>query len=192
MQLILASGSPRRRELLARICPRFIVEPSLFEESAKGLSAYDTVLAFARGKAKDVLSRNPCCAVLGADTVVELGGNILGKPHSKEEAKEMLSALSGREHAVYTGVCLVSAEKEFSLVSRTLVRFRELSRELIEAYVASGKPFDKAGAYGIQDGYDLVADIEGSYTGVVGLPVRETRSLIEKHGGIPYYVETCD
>ncbi len=184
MELILASNSPRRRELLGGICPRFSVEPSLFEESAKGLSAYDTVLAFARGKAAEVFSRFPSCAVLGADTVVSLEGKILGKPRSAEEAKETLCALSGKRHEVYTGICLLSAKGEFCDVVKTAVFFNPLSGELIERYVASGKPLDKAGAYGIQDGYGLVLRTEGSYTNVVGLPLEETRRLIEKHGGI--------
>ncbi len=191
MRLVLASNSPRRRELLAEICTDFLVEPSLFEESAKGLSAYDTVLAFARGKAADVFARFPHDAVLGADTVVALGEEILGKPHSAEEAKAMLRALSGREHAVYTGVCLKSGKGERSIVVKTAVLFNLLSEELIGAYVASGKPFDKAGAYGIQDGFDLVKQTVGSYTNVVGLPVEETCALIREHGGIEH-VKTCD
>ena len=181
--LILASASPRRRELLATICPRFLVEPSLFEESAKGLSAYDTVLTFARGKAAEVFSRFPNDIVLGADTVVALGDTILGKPHSEEEAADMLRLLSAKEHAVYTGVCLLSAEKELTVAVRTRVFFRKLSEAFVKEYAASGKPLDKAGAYGIQDG-GLVDRIEGSYTNVVGLPVEETRALMEKHGGI--------
>ena len=182
MQLYLASKSPRRRELLAEIVPHFEVEPSLFEESAKGLSAYETVSLFSKEKAREVHARLGGVA-LGADTVVCLDGKILGKPRDKAEAAEMLRALSGREHEVYTGVFL-AGEKEFSAVVCTKVRFNTLSEELIQLYIERENPLDKAGAYGIQDGYDLVASIEGSYTNVVGLPVEETRALLKAHGGI--------
>ncbi len=184
MALLLASNSPRRRELLKQITPNFRIEPSLFEESAKGLSAHETALLFARGKAAEVLSRFPQDVALGADTVVSLGEQILGKPRSAEEAKHMLRVLSGKEHAVYTGVALLGGEKALSLVVRTAVFFRPLTEKTIEEYVATGSPLDKAGAYGIQDGFGLVEKIEGSYSNVVGLPVEETRALLIEHGGI--------
>ena len=179
MKIILASASPRRKELLAQICD-FTVEPSLFEESAKGLSACDTVLAFARGKAREVASRFPRETVLGADTVVALGGEILGKPKSKEDAVRMLKQLSGKVHTVYTGVCIVRGEREITQVVASKVVFNELSDTLIEEYVSSGLPLDKAGAYGIQDGYPLVERFEGSYTNIIGLPVEETRKMLEE------------
>ena len=184
MALLLASNSPRRRELLGTITKNFRVQPSLFEESAKGLSAQETVSLFSKGKALEVLSRFEEDVVLGADTVVSLGGEILGKPHSKEEAKEMLRLLSGKEHAVYTGIFLASRKKRLSSVVKTTVFFYTLSEEHIERYVATGSPLDKAGAYGIQDGFGLVEKIEGSYSNVVGLPVEETRALLLRHGGI--------
>ena len=180
MNFILASNSPRRRELLAQITSNFIVEPSLFEESAKGLSAHDTALCFAQGKAREVASRFQDSVVLGADTVVSLDGEILGKPSSPARAKEMLHALSGRVHTVYTGVCVIGGGKELSEVVASRVFFNTLSEELIERYVRSGLPLDKAGAYGIQDGYPLVTRYEGSYTNIIGLPVEETRALLEQ------------
>lgn len=180
--LILASQSPRRRELLAQITSEFIVEPSLFEESAKGLSAQETVSLFAREKAKEVYSRFPGALVLGADTVVALHGEILGKPKHAEDAKRMLHMLSGRTHEVYTGVCLVGAAGMQEVLVETKVTFQELSKEIIERYVESGLPLDKAGAYGIQDGYPLVKGYAGSYTNVVGLPVEETRRLLLSYG----------
>ena len=185
-KLILASASPRRRELLAQIT-KFQVEPSLFEECAGGLSAQDTVLAFARGKAQEVFSRFPDSLVLGADTVVAIGGTILGKPRSQEEAIHMLSCLSGREHSVFTGVCLVGRGVFLDRLVETKVKFNVLSKEFILKYVESGSPMDKAGGYGIQDG-GLVASYEGSYTNVVGLPMETVRAMLEEGN----YVETYD
>ena len=181
--LLLASASPRRRELLAKITTEFRVEPSLFEESAKGLSAYETVLRFSRGKAEETLSRFPACLVLAADTVVSSEGETLGKPTSAEDAKRMLRGLSGRTHEVYTGVCVRCAEGEKYLVSRTHVTFFPLTDALIDAYVASGSPLDKAGAYGIQDPFPIVKNYRGSYSNVMGLPLRETWELLRAFGG---------
>lgn len=179
MELILASASPRRRELLAEIA-KFTVEPSRFEEKAEGLSAEQTAAYFAEGKAKEVLSRFPNALVLGADTVVSLDGSILGKPKSREHAAEMLRALSGRTHEVVTGVCLTGRGFCKTRAVKTRVEFYPLGEELIARYVNSGLPMDKAGAYGIQDGYPLVKAYLGSYTNVVGLPVDEVRQLIHE------------
>lgn len=179
MKLILASASPRRRELLGEIA-EFSLQPSLFEEKAEGLSARDTAEYFAEGKAKEVFSRFPDCFVLGADTVVAFEGKILGKPKDKEEARKTLRLLSGRTHSVYTGVCLIGKGFCKVLSVETLVTFHELGEEMIEKYVESGLPLDKAGSYGIQDGYPLVKSYEGSYTNVVGLPQEEVRALIEE------------
>lgn len=183
MKLILASNSPRRRELLARYGYEFEVEPSLFEESAKGLSAYDTVAAFARGKAEEVLSRFPGDLILGADTVVELDGEILGKPQNAEHARAMLRALSGREHRVLTGVAFAAAGYLDVSVVISRVFFNPLSEELIRSYVESGLPFGKAGAYGIQDGYPLAERIEGDYTNIVGLPMQTVGTMYERAPG---------
>ena len=188
MKLILASASPRRRELLGEIAA-FTVEPSHFEEHAAGLSAKDTVAYFAEGKAKEVFSRFPECAVLGADTVVAFEGKILGKPKNGEDAKNTLRLLSGNTHSVYTGVCLIGKGYCKTLTVETRVTFNALGEELIEEYVKSGLPLDKAGSYGIQDGYPLVKKYEGSYTNVVGLPQEEVRALIEE---IKSNDKTCD
>ena len=182
MKLILASNSPRRRALLGALIRDVTVEPSHFSEEDAGLSARDTALLFARGKAADVASRNPDCAVLGADTVVALGDRILGKPKDAAQARAMLRLLSGKAHTVYTGVCLVTPERKFSDVVETRVVFRDLEEELIEAYVQSGLPLDKAGAYGIQDGYPLVEKYEGSFTNVVGLPMERLKALLHEAG----------
>ncbi len=180
MQLVLASNSPRRRELLAQTGINFIAVPSLFDEGTRGLSACDTVLLFAREKAREVRSRYPDCPVLGADTVVCVGDRILGKPKDGAEAAEMLHLLSGRTHSVFTGVCLITDGAEDEFFTETKVTFFPLGEELILRYVKSGLPLDKAGAYGIQDGYPLVEKCEGSYTGVVGLPVEETAALLKR------------
>ena len=179
MELILASASPRRKEILSKIVP-FRVEPSRFEERQSGLAARDAAEYFAEGKAKEVFSRFPDDFVLGADTVVAYEGKILGKPKDREDAKKTLRLLSGKTHSVYTGVCLVGKGFCKTISVETRVVFHELKEELIEEYVASGLPLDKAGSYGIQDGYPLVKEYTGSYTNVVGLPEEEVCALIEE------------
>ena len=173
MRLILASASPRRRELLKEICPEFSVIPARGEERADfSLPPSEVVQALARHKAEEV-ALLPCAqgaVVLGADTVVALDGKILGKPVSEADAFRMLSALSGRTHEVFTGVALAADGKVRTEYARTEVTFRPLSEQFIRDYIATGSPMDKAGAYGIQDG-GLAEKITGSYTNVVGLPV---------------------
>ena len=135
----------------------------------------------ARGKAKEVFSRFPDCTVLGADTVVALDGVILGKPKDEEDAKRMLRLLSGRVHSVFTGVCLTDEKGAIEQVVETKVLFKTLSEKLIEDYVSSGTPLDKAGAYGIQDG-TVVECIDGSYSNVMGLPVETVKEMLSKKG----------
>lgn len=166
--------------MLAQICKEFLVEPSLFDEKAEDLSASETVLLFAREKAREVHGRFPHAAVLGADTVVCLGNEILGKPKNATYAAEMLKKLSGKTHSVFTGVCLVADGFEEEFFTESRVTFHRLDEALIAEYVASGMPLDKAGAYGIQDGFPIVSHYEGSYSGIVGLPVEETRALLKK------------
>lgn len=178
-KLILASNSPRRKELLSELC-EFEVIPSRFEERAENLTARETVLKFAAGKAEEVLSRFPKRFVLGADTVVALDGEILGKPKDKADAAGMLRALSGKTHSVFTGVCLAGGGQKWLEAVETKVTFFTLSEELIQRYVESGLSLDKAGAYGIQDGFSLVESYEGQYSNVVGLPVETVRELLKK------------
>ena len=183
MKLILASNSPRRRELLAQLVREFETQPSRFEESGAGLSASGTARLNACGKAREVASRFPDCAVLGADTVVSPDGRrVLGKPKDARDARAMLRELSGQEHVVCTGVCLIAGGREESDAVLTRVRFYPLSEELIARYAASGLPMDKAGAYGIQDGYELVESYAGSYSNVVGLPVERLREMLRGAG----------
>lgn len=175
MKLLLASASPRRRELLAPVCP-FEVEISRFEEHDMG-SAEETVLLNARGKALEVLARFPDCRVLGADTAVALNGVILGKPKDAEDAERMLRFLSGKTHSVFTGVCLADLGGVKERVVETKVTFKRLSKKTIEDYVLSGAPLDKAGAYGIQDGV-AVKSYEGSYSNVMGLPMEAVEEML--------------
>jgi len=180
-RLILASASPRRRQLLSEIVSSFDVVPSRYEECSDGISPADVALRFAEGKAREVFSRYSDCAVLGADTVVLAEGKIFGKPTSVQEAAEMLRFLSGRTHTVITGVCLIAGGVCIREQEETAVTFYSLTEEQIAAYIESGSPMDKAGAYGIQDGM-LVKSYKGSYTNVVGLPVERVRRILEESG----------
>ena len=185
--LILASGSPRRRELLERIGLRFTVQAADVDERLlPGLSAGEQVMRLSRRKAEAVAAGQPQEAViLSADTVVVLDGAILGKPADAAEAKEMLSALSGRSHLVLTGVTVRRGENEQTHCEETEVRFRPLSETEIDAYIATGEPMDKAGAYGIQ-GYAsvFVEKIVGDYFNVVGLPLCASAQMLRR-AGIP-------
>ena len=187
MEWILASASPRRKELFADLVEKFDVIPAQGEEKVEaGLIPKQLVQALAKQKAEEVAAM-PCAKgkfVLGADTVVALGDEVLGKPKDEADAKRMLTALSGKSHDVYTGVCIVYLDKDGNQATRidaarTEVVFEALSNEQIDAYIAGGSPMDKAGAYGIQDG-GLVKEIKGSYSNVVGLPMELLESLIKE------------
>jgi septum formation protein len=183
MKLTLASGSPRRRDLLARITQDFEIVASGAEESQSG-PPRERVVASARAKARAV-TRDREGLILGADTLVVLEGLALGKPRSKEEARQMLRRLSGRTHGVLTGLCLLSTEtgEERTAVEETIVRFRDLRDEEIDAYVRSGEPLDKAGAYAIQGGAALFVDkVEGDFYNVIGLPLCRTALLLREMG----------
>ena len=182
-KIILASQSPRRRELLGRLVPEFeVMADSAEEVMIPGERPEDTVRRLARQKAEHVAGRAGRDAlVVAADTVVALDNRILGKPRDAAEAFSMLSALSGNTHRVYTGLAVMDAAAGRAAVEfeATEVRFRALSEAEIRAYIRSGEPMDKAGAYGIQGrGRLLVSGIEGDWANVVGLPVaRVVREL---------------
>jgi septum formation protein len=185
--LVLASQSPRRAELLRLLGIPFRLQPAAIPEPDGGSTApaEDHVLTLARAKALTVAQQlSEPALVLGADTEVVLDGRILGKPRSSEEARALLRALSARTHEVYTGVALVRAPEMELLtgVARTEVTFRTLLPEEIEAYVATGSPLDKAGAYGIQDpfGAVFVEGIRGCYYNVVGLPLGLVYQLLRR------------
>ena len=185
MRLVLASASPRRRELLKSIAPQFEVVPSEIEETLEDGPAPVAVARLALRKARAVAARVREAVVLAADTVVILDGAALGKPADAREARAMLRRLRGREHEVITGVAVLDSRtgREASTSVVSLVRMAAYSDATLEAYVATGAPLDKAGAYAIQDlGGALVERQAGSYTNVVGLPVEETRWLLAEFG----------
>ena len=171
--VVLASGSPRRRELLARLLPLFEVVVSDVDEDALTLpDPIATAERLAEAKARAVSLLRLEALVIGADTVVALDGEQFAKPSDADDARRMLRALSGRTHTVATGVSLVSAEGVRTFHDRTLVTFRELDDGEIAAYVLTGEPMDKAGAYAIQGGAAaFVRRREGSETNVIGLPL---------------------
>lgn len=176
MKFVLASASPRRRELLENIGLKFeIMADNSDEEFAENEQPFDTVKRLAKQKALNVAGKVQSDAIIiGADTVVSIDGKILGKPKDETEAEEMLSLLSGRRHTVFTGIAVIekSSGRIVSDFEATDVKFRELSREEIKEYVRSGEPMDKAGAYGIQNlGALLIEGIDGDYFNVVGLPL---------------------
>ena len=170
---VLASSSPRRRDLLGLLCSNFEVIPSRIEEFQQpGESPIQMVQRLAKEKAIAVHNSRPESLVIGADTVVVCEGQILGKPGSPDEARAMLQKLSGRTHEVMTGLCVLKGETVAVDAARTLVRFSLLSVEEIEDYLATGEPFDKAGAYATQGkAARFVEAIEGCFFNVVGLPV---------------------
>ena len=176
MKIILASASPRRKELLTLAGIEYEVIVSQCEETLPdGITPDKAVEELARQKAEDVFSRNSNALIIAADTVVALGNTILGKPKDEDEAFSMLSSLSGRKHTVFTGVCIKTKEKTDIFHVATDVEFYDLSEKEIKDYIATKEPMDKAGAYGIQGkGFVLVKGIHGDYFNVVGLPLAET------------------
>lgn len=212
VRLVLASASPRRRELLSQIGLEFTVMPSTKEENAKTTEAGAMVQELSRQKAVDIWEqlsggqgqnpdadqeqiseetqepnlngkRQPELLVIGADTVVCCEGKILGKPHSREAAAEMLTALQGRSHEVYTGVTLYSQSETVTFFECTQVEFYPMTEVEISEYIDSKEPMDKAGAYGIQGlGARFVKGIRGDYNNVVGLPVGRLYQELKSHG----------
>lgn len=181
MSLILASGSPRRRELLRMITPDFTVITSDFDESA--LVAADpkqTAENLAFGKCMVVARQHPEDIVIGCDTVVDYQGQVFGKPADKEDARRMLKAFSGHDHFVHTGVCVWAGGESHTLSATTRVRFYPLSDAQIEAYISTGEPYDKAGGYGIQGAAALFCEeIEGCYYNIMGLPVSRLARMLQ-------------
>jgi len=184
--LILASRSPRRRKLLAQLGLDFEVHPSDLDENATNHRLPEQLVEqLALEKARTVAARFPEALTLGADTIVVLDGDVLNKPADEAEARAMLRRLSGRTHTVYTGVALVhpASQREVVDYEATQVTFAPLTDAEIDAYVATGSPLDKAGAYGIQDDYGAVfiRRIEGDYYNVVGLPLHRLYRMLRNH-----------
>lgn len=187
-RIILASGSPRRKSLLQAVGADFkVVAPRVVEEGIEDLSPETAVEKLARDKALEVRSRlsprDKERLIIAADTVVAYRHHVLGKPENKAGAARMLRMLSGRWHQVYTGLCLISPADGRIITGYevTRVKFRRLSSEYIQNYVASGEPLDKAGAYGIQElGALIVEKVDGCYFNVVGLPLVKLDRMIRR------------
>lgn len=184
MAIVLASASPRRRELMSGITPDYQVVPSALDES--GITAETPALlaqALATAKCREVAAAHPADVVIGCDTVVDCGGEVFGKPKNREDAVRMLRALSGRAHAVHTGVCIRHGSEERSFVTTSQVVFFPLGEEEIQRYADSQEPYDKAGAYAIQGRAALWLDkIDGDYYNIMGFPVsRVAAALREIH-----------
>lgn len=185
MDIILASGSPRRRELLnAAGLTDFKICPAAGDELApEGLSPEELVIYLSRNKAEEVAGGHSGAVIIAADTVVCTEGRVLGKPRDEEDAFNMLRSLSGRTHEVYTGVTVIYGDKTLCSSECTRVFFRELSDDEIRAYIATGEPMDKAGAYGIQGRASLMVEkIDGDYFNVMGLPLCRLGKMLASIG----------
>ena len=197
--IYLASASPRRREILVSLGFQPVLLTAETDETARpGEAVADYVVRMARQKnaaARQLAAQRGLALaqpLLSADTVVALDNAILGKPRDAAHARELLESLSGREHQVWTAVCVSLGGQMLEAAQRSDVRFKELSAQEIAAYIASGEPLDKAGAYGIQGiGGVFVAHLSGSFSGVMGLPVFETVQLLRQLGApVPPFAET--
>ena len=192
-EFILASSSPRRRELLSLYGFPFLVIPGEVEEEGVTGTGRERVEKLALLKCEAVAVSHPKAFVLSADTLVCIGDQVLGKPGDARQAREMLLSLSGREHRVYTGVCLHTPSGELLRgVEETRVRFLPLAEKWIDRYIATGEPFDKAGAYAIQGKAGIfVEGITGSPSNVIGLPLGLVTEFLEKAGvDFPAYPES--
>ncbi len=182
MKYILASASPRRKQLLCNIIDEFEICPSAVEERVGGdLPAEQAPAFLAKLKAEDVAARHQHAVVIGADTGVFVDGIMLGKPRDRDHAAQMLQMLSGRTHRVITGCCICYEGKSVSFSEVTQVTFYPLSQQEIDSYLDTSEPYDKAGAYGIQGkGVVLVKEICGDYFNVVGLPVARLARILKE------------
>ena len=187
MKIILASGSPRRRELLktAGIKDFIVIADTTEEIITPGLSPEEQVCKLSLQKAVNISKQcsNANDLIIAADTLVYLDNEPLGKPESKSDAEKMLSKLSNRKHSVYTGITLLNTEKSISKAEKTDVYFREISNNEIKAYVETGEPMDKAGSYAAQGGAAIfIKRIEGDFFNVIGLPLCKLNEMLKKFG----------
>jgi septum formation protein len=182
--LVLASSSPRRHALLRYLDLPFVVDPSGIDEDAFAASSPAALaVTLAKAKARDVAARHPEATVIGADTLVDLAGQVLNKPLDGEDAVRMLRMLVGRTHQVHSGIAVWRAGRCATSLVSTAVRMRPADEATIAAYVASGEPLDKAGAYAAQGlGAALIDAVDGSYLAVVGLPLLALRDLLQASG----------
>lgn len=179
-EIILASQSPRRKELLEEVGLRFRVEPAQIEEHLdESLPITQAIEQLAKEKAMPIARRHPQCIVIGADTLVAVDGLVLGKPADEADAARMLRMLSGRRHQVIGGIALLCGNEEVLFHCVSEVRFFPLREEEIAAYIRSGEPMDKAGAYGIQGGAGaFVEGLDGSFENVMGFPVDDVERML--------------
>lgn len=182
--IILASASPRRRVFLSELGLDFGVEPSTVEEhSGEGLLPKAMVAENARRKASDIFSKKPGRWVIAADTTVALGENVFHKPKSLDEAASMLRRLSGKTHSVHTAVCVLGPGVAIDHVETSTVTFNELNKAQIAEYFSIVCPLDRAGAYSIQEGFDLIVNnYQGSFSNIAGLPLEWLVPVLKEHG----------
>ncbi len=192
-RLILASGSPRRSEFLRNMGLEFVIDVPRIDESIKaGESPRELVMRLSRSKALAAASRHVNDVVIGADTIVVVGGEILGKPQDRADAKRMILKLSGRTHEVYTAVCVAGGGSVSQICTVTEVTFAKVSEELAEIYTASGECDDKSGSYALQGiAAMLIEKVSGSVSSVVGLPASQTRELLAQYGFYPKIVKVA-
>jgi len=185
-KIILASSSSRRKQILEQVGLNFIVEVSDYEEkSIPGVSPSEFVETLSLEKANVVAKNHNDAIIIGADTIVVLDNQILGKPKTKQDAREMLKKLSGNTHSVFTGFTIIDTVNKRTITNHveTKIRFKNLSEEEILAYIETGEPMDKAGAYGVQDrGALFVEHIEGDYSSVMGLPIVKIFEILKELG----------
>ena len=180
-KIVLASGSPRRQELLKYITSDFEIMPSDIEEVASG-TPKEQVIKLALDKASDIAQKRPDDVVIGADTLVAIGDEILGKPKDKADAECMLRKLSGNTHCVYTGIAVIADGRIKTSCVVTEVRFNDMTDEEIDEYIDTGEPMDKAGAYGIQGyGGKFIDRIDGCYFNVMGLPQSVVYEMVREY-----------
>lgn len=185
-KIILASASPRRSEILGLTGLKFSVDVSEYEEDMElGLKPHQLARFLSSEKAMTIAAKYPDALVIAADTFIVFRGNLLGKPHTEEEARRMLILLNGRSHSVITGFTIIDTKtkKKLSRSVETKVYFRKMTEQEIESYVRTGEPLDKAGSYAIQGiGAVIVKKIEGDYLNVVGLPLNSLTDALRKFG----------
>lgn len=182
--VILASSSPRRKEILTDMGVKYEVIPANIDESEiKSRFPFLLVEKLAKAKAEHIACEHRSDTVIAADTIVVLDGKVYGKPHDRARAFEMIKSLNGRTHVVYTGVCVMCEGKKVVACVKSLVTFKTLTDEQIYAYIDDCKPFDKAGAYGIQD-KRIVKKYSGSYSNIMGLPKEKLGDILVRVGVI--------
>lgn len=189
MRIVLASGSPRRREILDQVGIKYEVKPSKKEEVITSTNPSEVVKELSMMKAMDVAEKEDNCIVIGADTVVSNNGMILGKPKDEEDAKKMLADLSGKAHSVFTGVAIIKKENNTIVTENfsveTKVKICEMTEKEISTYVATGEPMDKAGAYAVQGIFaQYIEGLEGDYYNVVGFPISAICKCLKKMDAI--------